>query len=421
MESMEPGSTFPAQPASSAQSPSTVETPRFPGSKGFDISGWDGVRRNVPERVELLASALNQAAVGVATIAGDGKLLWANGAYAAFLGRPLLDLRKLRFTDVLEPEDVAPALAGLERVARGELARYQRDCRHSHATGKWVWGSLSLAAVRDSRGRLKHLLMVLKDLTREKNLEELVSRHEARILACSKMSSLGEMSSAIAHEINNPLAIIHAKAGQICRMASRGNLSIPEVRAISEKIRETAMRISRIVRSLSFIARESDGDPFLPVPLRQIVEDTLELCQDRFRFRGVHLEMDPIPEGLTLECRGVQLCQVLVNLLNNACDAIGQLIDSRIHLGISDQGETVRISVTDSGSGIPPEIRQRIFEPFFTTKGIGKGTGIGLSVARDLVEAHQGTLRLDNDSPHTRFIMEIPKLQARQSRHEPHA
>lgn len=109
-----------------------------------------------------------------------------------------------------------------------------------------------------------------------------------------------------------------------------------------------------------------------------------------------------------LNCRGVQISQVLLNLLNNAFDAIELLPEKWIKLDAMKMEDTIVIHVTDSGHGIPEEEREKIFQPFYTTKPIGKGTGLGLSLSRKIVQDHKGTLTLDTNSAHTRFVIKIP-------------
>jgi signal transduction histidine kinase len=116
-----------------------------------------------------------------------------------------------------------------------------------------------------------------------------------------------------------------------------------------------------------------------------------------------------------LECRPTQITQVLLNLLNNARDAAEESEERWVQLDVTELADWIRISVTDSGKGIPVEIREKIMSPFFTTKAVGKGTGLGLSITKSIVDSHRGTLILDEESVQTRFVIELPKRQPQEA------
>ena len=250
--------------------------------------------------------------------------------------------------------------------------------------------------------------------------QNLLERERLRSFAASKMSTLGEMAGGVAHEINNPLAIIHGKAGQLKQLLGqslgqsrdRSDEALDPARLIVglDKIEQTAMRISKIIRGLRAFSRNSDRDPFMPIPLRSIIEDSLELSRERFRNRGIDLRVAEIPET-SIECRPSQIAQVLLNLLSNAFDAVAGLPDAWVEITVIDDGFGARIQVTDSGLGIPNRVAERIMEPFFTTKEVGKGTGLGLSIAKGLIEDHGGSLKFDAAHPSTRFEICVPKRQ----------
>ena len=149
-------------------------------------------------------------------------------------------------------------------------------------------------------------------------------------------------------------------------------------------------------------------DSIEEVNLRSFVEDTLGLCMERMRNHGVQFSADPIDEKLAFQGRGTEISQVLVNLLNNADDAIGKLPEKWIKLSVQGNAEWLEILVTDSGNGIPPEFQKKLFQPFFTTKEIGKGTGLGLSISHGIVKNHGGELTIDSSSPNTCFLVRLP-------------
>jgi C4-dicarboxylate-specific signal transduction histidine kinase len=172
---------------------------------------------------------------------------------------------------------------------------------------------------------------------------------------------------------------------------------------------KTAERITRIIHSLKFVARDGSTDPFVNSSIRSIVDETLALCESKLKSENIDIDATSIPADLSCVCRAVQISQVLINLINNAVDAIRDLPEKWIRIEASLQGGWIEIAVTDSGHGIPKELADKIMKPFFTTKGVGKGTGLGLSISLGIAHAHGGVLELDESSPHTRFILRLPQ------------
>jgi C4-dicarboxylate-specific signal transduction histidine kinase len=180
----------------------------------------------------------------------------------------------------------------------------------------------------------------------------------------------------------------------------------------STRIRETCDRIARIIKSLRQISREGSDDRFQPAPIGRILEETLEVCRARFKANAVKLLLpERIPE-LSVSCREVQIAQILLNLLQNAFDAVVEQKDERwVRLEVTARDDSVVITVADSGPGIPPELRPRIMEPFFTTKPIGKGTGLGLSLSKTIAEEHGGRLEFGEENGRTCFSLVLPVVR----------
>lgn len=252
------------------------------------------------------------------------------------------------------------------------------------------------------------------DVTHERELAQQVQEQQVMMSSSSRLTALGEMAGGIAHEINNPLTVAHAHAARLRNMAEDGKvLDAETVIRSAEKIESVCMRISRIIAGLRSIARDGDNDRFVLVPLRPIIDDALSLSTEKFRHRHIDLSVGRIPEALSIECRSVQISQVLVNLLLNAQHAVESLPGHRwIKLSVIERATTVEMRVADSGLGVPSEIRDRIFDPFFTTKDVGKGTGLGLSVSASIAESHGGTLFLDENELHTTFVLILQRRHA---------
>ncbi|MFS4461146.1 PAS domain-containing protein [Bdellovibrio sp. HCB2-146] len=258
----------------------------------------------------------------------------------------------------------------------------------------------------------KKMYGVAWDSTEEILTEQEIQEARANMISAAKMAALGEMSAGIAHEINNPLTVIQARAFQLAQMADNNKLDTEKVKQAAESISRTADKIARIIRSLRSFAREGTFDPYEVVSVNQIVEETLEFCRTRFYNHGIEIELEPIPEDLEIECRLVQIEQVLLNLLNNSFDAIQQLEEKWIRVRVACQDNMIEIYVIDSGRGIPEDIQQKMMLPFFTTKEVGKGTGLGLSISSGIMRSHKGELFLDRQAANTTFVIRMPRWQA---------
>lgn len=237
---------------------------------------------------------------------------------------------------------------------------------------------------------------------------------EMTLWSTDKMKSLGEMASSIAHEINNPLTIITGRATQVLAKLKHNENPDPTVVASIEKIESTAYRIAKIVKSLRSFSKDGERVPKTPHLVKTILDDTLELCRERFHSHQVELRVELVP-AVWILCSPVQISQSLLNLLNNAFDAVLESDAPRwIALRFIRNEGRIRILVLDSGPGVPASLIDKIMMPFYTTKEVGKGTGLGLSIAKTLVEANQGQLRVETNYGHTCFSMEFPEYNSKE-------
>lgn len=227
-----------------------------------------------------------------------------------------------------------------------------------------------------------------------------------QLVQASKLVSLGEMSAGIAHEINNPLAIISGSAGQLAQFA--GN---PEKFAIKiEAINKATSRIAKIVSGLKKFSRSSDGKRHSSQDLAGIVRDALALTDAKAKQHNTSVTYD-LKAGVFISCDSVEIEQVVVNLISNSVDAIKNLDKRWIEIEVSEDREWGILRVGDSGPGIPENIRAKLFDPFFTTKDVGEGTGLGLSISKGILDDHQATITLLSDAPNTWFEIRFPKAE----------
>ena len=235
---------------------------------------------------------------------------------------------------------------------------------------------------------------------------------EAKLVNSEKMKALGEMAGGIAREINTPLGTITLLTEQLQDLVNGEPLDKKSAADALQLIDNTVKRISTIVQGLRTFSRDGSQDRPDVIQVAQIIESTLVLCKEKLKMNDIQIKLEAISNELSVLCRPVQISQVLVNLINNAFDAIVKQEDKWIQIAAKKEGDMVEISVTDSGNGIPENVQKKLFQPFFTTKEIGKGTGLGLSISKGIVEAHNGTLDIDNNCKNTRFLLRIPTKAA---------
>ncbi len=226
----------------------------------------------------------------------------------------------------------------------------------------------------------------------------------------AKMSALGEMAGGIAHEINTPLATVQLYTEILLGKINEAEIDRGEVSNVLNVNLETTRRIARIIQGLRTFSRNGTNDPVEPASISQIVHHTISLCQERMKFHKIDLDVNQISEDLLVCCREVEISQVLLNILNNAHDAVEDREQRWIRVDVQETESDVEISIVDSGAGIPAEIKEKVFQPFFTTKPVGKGTGLGLSISKGIIDSHKGSLTIDNFKGHTRIKITLPKL-----------
>lgn len=234
---------------------------------------------------------------------------------------------------------------------------------------------------------------------------------QSQVTQSAQMAALGQMAGGMAHEINNPLAIIVASSDLIQIVLDRKDTVklLKDTTLLLNKILTASGRIARIIKDLSCFAGGPPDEQCVITSITKILESAMNLCNERFKAYDVMVNVEPIPPQLLIECQPFHITHAVLNLLNNSFDAVWERNKKWINIEVLDLGEEIEIGVTDSGTGIPEEIRSKIMQPFFSTKEVGKGMGLGLSIATGIVESHKGRLWLDAGAPNTRFAISLPK------------
>ena len=287
-----------------------------------------------------------------------------------------------------------------------------REVSVQNKSGELIPIRLSVSSMKDHEEN-EFFIGVMLDLRVKRDLEAQLEEERAKSLHSAKLASLGEMAAGVAHEINNPLAVIKGCTEYIQKMTLGKKKYRPEVqKEFLENSISQINRISKIVSGLTEFSRESSQEPFELNPISKVIDNTLILCQEKIKSRGIDLKINQDNTDLKVPSQAISLSQVLLNLINNAGDAIQNQEEKWIKLDIIEHEDFVEIDCTDSGPGISEELAYKIMNPFFTTKAVGEGTGLGLSISVGIVKKHGGDLFLDSESQNTKFVLKLPKSSA---------
>jgi PAS domain S-box-containing protein len=295
----------------------------------------------------------------------------------------------------------------LEKALRGEETANYEFPLYTKA-GHRLDVLLNSTTRRDTDGRIVGVVGVGQDITE-------LRKSQAQVIQSSKLASLGEMATSVAHELNQPLNTIRMASSNINDALKLGKASLEYLHNKLKRIDDQVERASSIINHMRMFGREAD-EKYEQLEPRGIVKDTLGLIGEQLRLAGIDVVIDFNPACPTIRGHRIQMEQVLVNLIANARDAIME--SDRRHAGrkIIIHGEPVgdhslEISIADTGRGIPEKNLTRIFDPFFTTKEMGKGTGLGLSVSFGIIRDMGGNLRVDNIDDGAKFTITLPVMK----------
>lgn len=354
-----------------------------------------------------VASLMENLREGVQVIGRGYEYLYLNKAAVFQSKRALPELLGYKMNDCYPGIDQTEVYKKItDCLENGAPNLFENEFTFPDGTKEWY--ELHLTAVPEG------VLILSLNVTERKKVEEALlqanrERAEELLLNAAKMSALGEMASGIAHEINNPLSIIVMQVQNMLRKFTNHELDNEMFEDGLVKISATAQRIGKVVKGLSAISRNSENDPKRTLSIISIIDDTIQLSGERFQTNGIKLKLHiSAKEEDRILCHAPQIMQVLLNLLNNAFDAVSQLKDKWVEVIVKTDSEKVSIAVVDSGPGIPDHYLGKIMQPFFTTKEPGKGTGLGLSVSKSIIEDHGGSFYFQKNAPQTTFVVELP-------------
>ena len=271
---------------------------------------------------------------------------------------------------------------------------------------------LNSSTRRDPAGQIVGVVGVGQDITELNKVrtEQEKERKEsaAQIIQASKLATLGEMATSVAHELNQPLSIIRMAAENSRRKMSKENVAVEYLTDKLQRIEEQTARAAAIIDHMRMFGREATEEPALIDP-RNVVTNALDLMGEQLRLAGIEVVTEFPEDSPCVLGHIIQMEQVVINLLTNARDAMSEKdTASTIILRIFSDPKNIHITSEDTGGGIAQNALTRIFEPFYTTKEMGKGTGLGLSVGYGIIRDMGGTITAENINDGARFTITLP-------------
>lgn len=340
-------------------------------------------------------------------VAKDGTLLQMNPKGLSLIDAK--DFNRVAGNDVYDlvcPEDRSRYMAFNEQVCAGESGTMIFDIiglKGKRRTMETFAGPYTLTTGEVAQ------IAITNDISERVQNEQAILEQEQALEDAARLSSLGEFAANIAHEINNPLAIIYGNAQLLeMELATLDPAKAGSVHQTLNTMISTIERTSKIITSLKNFSRTPDYGDLKWVRAVEVVNDTLSLCSQRFVDRGIQVHIS-IPHSVHVLCEPVGLNQIFMNLLNNSSDAITGTQGAWIRVETQIVESKLQITVTDSGPGIPQNIQKKLLQPFFTTKEPGKGTGLGLSISASTLERMHGRLFYNAKHPNTQFVLEFTK------------
>lgn len=236
--------------------------------------------------------------------------------------------------------------------------------------------------------------VVVRDVTERKRLQDQLKRAE-------RLAELGTLASGMAHEIGTPMNVILGRAEYLME-----RIKEEPIRKGLQTIVNQVERITRVMNQLLAFARRKPVERH-SLDLRQTIEGNLDMFEERLKRSGIKVEMSFLSSCSAIHADADQMSQVVINLVMNAIHAMPD--GGTLRIGLEPVEDMVRLTVADTGQGIPQEVVTKIFEPFFTTKEFGKGTGLGLTVVKDIIEEHHGTIAVESEPGRgTTFTIQLP-------------
>jgi two-component system sensor kinase FixL len=367
-------------------------------------------------------ATFDQLAVGLAHLDPQGRWLRVNDRFCEIAGYPRDELMARTVDEITHPDDLARDREGRDAMTSGQLDRSTSEKRYIRKDGTIAWVNITRSTVWGADGRPDFIVTVAEDITARTAAEARLQASEERLRLLqnefahlARINDLGELASAIAHEINQPLTAIvnYLNTGLYVAQEGYSEAGFAEAAEAMQYASDQALHAGDIVRRLREFIGQGDGVRGVE-PVEHLVDSATALALIGARASGIAIEREAGVGDAEVKVDAVQIQQALVNLLRNAVEAMSPAPRARrARLTISTRDgpdDSIEIRVADTGPGVAPEIADRLFEPFVTTKE--SGMGMGLSVSRRLAEAHGGTIETEaRQDGGAAFTLRLPRFR----------
>ena len=340
-----------------------------------------------------------------------GELFWSDHIAPLFgHAKDELEATYYNFITAIHPDDRKAVMDAVTACIE-DGAEYNIEHRTLWPDGTVRWLHESGDVVRDDDGSPLNMLGMVQDITERRTMQ-------GQLIQSSKMATLGEMATGVAHELNQPLNVIRMAAGNIHRKSDKNTLATDYLNEKLSKIDSMVERAASIIDHMRVFGRTASSNVESLIPAN-IVEGAMGLIGEQLRLSNIEVTVIEGDESHLVLGNQIQIEQVLLNLLANARDAVkdndyGEK-NITLRIGASDDGKYVEIEVEDSGGGIDSAHLSRIFEPFYTTKEVGHGTGLGLSISYGIIADMGGKIEAKNTDIGAKFTVTLPVAQREQA------
>jgi two-component system, sporulation sensor kinase E len=346
-----------------------------------DISGRKRAEQALQKERDFIDAVLETAGALVVVLDREGRILRFNRACEQTTGYSSEEVMGRHVWDLfIIPEEVAGVEAVFERLRGGEpRSDYENYWRRKDGFLRRV--SWSNTVIADSSGKVDYVVSSGLDITDFQSIQEQLRKTE-------RIAELGTLASGMAHEIGTPMNVILGRAEYLLQRTADEGMKKGLATIVTQ-----IERITKVMNQLLVFARRKQPDRQI-VDLGEIVEDSLEMFQERMTHNRITVEKVIEANVPSIHADRDQLVQVLINLVTNSLHAMPE--GGRLRLSLDRENSYVLLGLSDTGHGMPEEVRSKIFEPFFTTKDFGKGTGLGLTVVKGIIEEHGGTIAVES-------------------------
>ncbi len=312
------------------------------------------------------------------------------------------------FQDLVLPEDIDRVMTLASDYISGKANKFDVKFQMKHRLGHWVHIHAKGKIIKfDDAGKPLRFMGTHSDLTEEVRAQKEIELQKNKLFHQSKLASLGEMSAGIAHEVNNPLAIISGAAELLTKFKDNPEKFNSKV----DSILKSCLRISKILNGLKKFSRSGGSIQLKQSNLSTIIDEAIVLTEIKSSRAATPVTRES-PDKLILVCDDLSIEQVLINLINNAIDAVKLNDEKWVKVQAFEDEESVTLRVIDSGKTISQDMEEKIFDPFFTTKKVGEGTGLGLSITKGILDEHQAVITLNRSFSTTCFEIKFKKTGA---------